>query len=286
MALNIQTFKTRALTALFFVIIMLAGLLWNQASFFILFSIIHFGCWFEYQKLMERIDPDYKQISSLHRYGIMIAGWCFLWYFTNDDFRFLGIRMHALGFWTGLILLFILPIVELLFSKELTLKNIGKSALGILYISLSWGFMMDLRTQQWSSGISGYTIPLVLISTIWINDTMQYIVGSFFGKTSFSSISPKKTWEGTIGGIILAVLIVTGSMHYIDNGNATLYWLGIALIGSVIGTIGDLVESKLKRMADVKDSGHFMPGHGGFLDRFDSLILATPFAWLLTVLTQ
>lgn len=286
MALNIQTFKTRALTALVFVLVMLAGLLWNQASFFILFSIIHFGCWFEYQKLMERIDPDYKQISSFHKYGIMIAGWCFLWYFTNDDFLFLGIRMHALGFWTGLILLFILPIVELLFSKELTLKNIGKSALGILYISLSWGFMMDMRTQQWSSGISGYTIPLVLISTIWINDTMQYLVGSFFGKTPFSSISPKKTWEGTIGGIILAVLIVTVSMHYIDNGNATLYWFGIAMIGSIIGTIGDLVESKLKRMADVKDSGHFMPGHGGFLDRFDSLVLATPFAWLLTVLTQ
>lgn len=286
MALNIQTFKTRALTALVFVLVMLAGLLWNQASFFILFSIIHFGCWFEYQKLMERIDPDYKQISGFHRYGIMITGWCFLWYFTNDDFLFLGIRMHALGFWTGLILLFILPIVELLFSKELTLKNIGRSALGILYISLSWGFMMDMRTQQWSSGISGYTIPLVLISTIWINDTMQYLVGSFFGKTPFSSISPKKTWEGTIGGIILAVLIVTVFMHYIDNGNATLYWFGIAMIGSVVGTIGDLVESKLKRMADVKDSGHFMPGHGGFLDRFDSLILATPFAWLLTVLTQ
>jgi phosphatidate cytidylyltransferase len=286
MALNIQTFKTRALTALVFVVVMLAGLLLNQGSFFILFSIIHFGCWFEYQKLMEKIDPDYQQISSFHRYGIMIAGWCFLWYFTNDDFLFLGIRMHALGFWTGMILLFILPVVELLFSKELTLKNIGRSALGILYISLSWGFMMDMRTQQWSSGISGYTIPLVLISTIWINDTMQYLVGSFFGKTPFSSISPKKTWEGTIGGIILAVLIVTVSMHYIDNGNATLYWFGIAMIGSIIGTMGDLVESKLKRMADVKDSGHFMPGHGGFLDRFDSLILATPFAWLLTVLTQ
>jgi phosphatidate cytidylyltransferase len=286
MALNIQTFKTRALTALVFVLVMLTGLLWSQASFFILFSIIHFGCWFEYQKLMERIDPDYKQISGFHGYGIMIAGWCFLWYFTNDDFLFLGIRMHALGFWTGLIFLFILPIVELLFSKELTLKNIGKSALGILYISLSWGFMMDMRTQQWSSGISGYTIPLVLISTIWINDTMQYLVGSFFGKTPFSSISPKKTWEGTIGGIILAVLIVTVSMHYFDNGNSTLYWFGVAMIGSVIGTIGDLVESKLKRMADVKDSGHFMPGHGGFLDRFDSLILATPFVWLLTVLTQ
>ncbi|MGZ5245656.1 MAG: phosphatidate cytidylyltransferase [Flavitalea sp.] len=286
MALNIQTFKTRALTALVFVLVMLAGLLWSQGSFFILFSIIHFGCWFEYQKLMERIDPDYKQISGFHKYGIMIAGWCFLMYFTNDDFRFLGLRMHALGFWMGLILLFILPIIELLFSKELTLKNIGKSALGILYISLSWGFMMDMRTQQWSSGISGYTIPLVLISTIWINDTMQYLVGSFFGKTPFSAISPKKTWEGTIGGIILAVVIVTISMYYIDNGNATLYWFGIALIGSVIGTAGDLLESKLKRMADVKDSGHFMPGHGGFLDRFDSLILATPFAWLLTVLTQ
>ena len=286
MAFNLQTFKTRALTALIFVAVMLAGLLWNQASFFLLFTVIHFGCWIEYQKLIGKIDPEYQQISNFHRYGIMIAGWCFLWYFTNDDLQFLGIRMHALGFWTGLVLLFVLPIVELLFSNNLSLKNIGRSALGILYISLSWGLMMDLRSNQWLEGISGYTIPLVLIASIWINDTMQYIVGSLIGKTPFSKISPKKTWEGTVGGSILAVVAVTLFMNYREDGAHTWYWFGIAMIGAVIGTLGDLLESKIKRMADVKDSGSIMPGHGGFLDRFDSLILATPFAWLLTALTQ
>jgi phosphatidate cytidylyltransferase len=93
-------------------------------------------------------------------------------------------------------------------------------------------------------------------------------------------ISPKKTWEGTIGGILLAVAVVTLIGVYAMHGEA---WQFIVLSGvvAVAGTYGDLLESKLKRMAGVKDSGHFMPGHGGFLDRFDSLLLAVPFAWIV-----
>ena len=91
-------------------------------------------------------------------------------------------------------------------------------------------------------------------------------------------ISPKKTWEGTIGGIILSVIVMNfvGDLLTLDSVDSTY----IALISSIAGTVGDLLESKLKRMADVKDSGHIMPGHGGFLDRFDSLLVATPFVWL------
>ena len=112
---------------------------------------------------------------------------------------------------------------------------------------------------------------------MWANDTMAYLVGSWIGKTPFSKISPKKTWEGTAGGVILCVVIVTVLFQQF------LHWRHlfiISIIGAVIGTAGDLLESKLKRLANVKDSGHIMPGHGGFLDRFDSLILATPFIWL------
>src|SRR3982750_2786494 len=142
MAFNLQTFKTRAITAIAFAAVMLAGLLWNHWSFFILFSIIHFGCWIEYQRLLGLIDEDYAEISSFHKYGVMIAGWCIMLYFTNDAFRFLGVRLHAIGWWLGLIFVFLLPIIELLFASNIRLKNIGYSAGGLLYISLSLGLMM------------------------------------------------------------------------------------------------------------------------------------------------
>ncbi|HSZ85325.1 MAG TPA: phosphatidate cytidylyltransferase, partial [Puia sp.] len=96
-------------------------------------------------------------------------------------------------------------------------------------------------------------------------------------------ISPKKTWEGTIGGIMLAIVVMSLLSYFADSqfdrDNIEIF-ASIAAIASIIGTIGDLLESKLKRMADVKDSGTILPGHGGFLDRFDSLLLATPFVWV------
>jgi len=165
------------------------------------------------------------------------------------------------------------------------LKNIGYSALGLLYISLSWGLMIDLRSSWGGSQVDivdkdRLFFPLLLIGTIWINDTMAYIVGSLIGKTPLSSISPKKTWEGTAGGALLAIITVT--LIWIWQFTSQLWWhiSIIALIATIAGTFGDLLESKLKRLAGVKDSGAIMPGHGGFLDRFDSLLIATPFVWL------
>jgi len=122
-------------------------------------------------------------------------------------------------------------------------------------------------------------VALMLVLSIWINDTMAYIVGSLIGKTPFSSISPKKTWEGTIGGIVLAIGVMT-LLGYLTGTFKLIDWLCISAIASVAGTLGDLLESKLKRLANVKDTGQMMPGHGGFLDRFDSLLVAIPFVWL------
>ena len=287
MAFNWQTFRTRALTALVFVVVMLTGLLWNHWSFFILFSIIHFGCWIEYQKLVGLIDKGYQEISPFHKYGVMIAGWCLMLYFTNDAYKLSGFSLHEIGWWLGLIFIFALPIIELLFAKQVLPKNIGHSAFGLVYISLSLGLMMSLWVsdnmnmkseggQFWQRD-RGFLIPLLIIFSIWVNDTMAYIVGSLIGRTPLSKISPKKTWEGTIGGIVLSVVAITYFLQPL------LFWkhlLAISLIASIAGTFGDLLESKLKRMAGVKDSGRIMPGHGGFLDRFDSLLLATPFVWL------
>ena len=125
-------------------------------------------------------------------------------------------------------------------------------------------------------------LPSAVIFSIWINDTMAYIVGSLIGKTPFSKISPKKTWEGTGGGAVLCVLLIAILAFSIPAAGqmAIRHWVAIAVLCAIFGTLGDLLESKIKRMAQVKDSGHFMPGHGGFLDRFDSLLLATPPVWL------
>lgn len=288
MAFNVQTFKTRALTAIIFVAVMMAGLLWNKWSFFILFSIVHFGAWTEYQKLVSAFNPDYKVTKPLHRYGVMLAGWCLLLYFTNNELYIGSVRFSEVGFWGGAALLVLLPFFILTEPKAAFIKNFSYSLFGLLYISLSLGLLIGIRTlyglETEGRGELGKALTLTLIFSIWINDTMAYIVGSFIGKTPFSKISPKKTWEGTGGGAILCVIAMAFigkalGLSYVDAAC-------IAAIAAITGTMGDLFESKLKRMAGVKDSGSFMPGHGGFLDRFDSLLFAAVAVWFYVVLAM
>lgn len=222
MAFNWKTFQTRTLTAIIFAAVMLTGLLWNQWSFLILFSIIHFGCWWEYVKLIRKIYND-KYLKYLF-FGLI--------YITMPI-----LMMLDLG-------------IEL---RIYTINNTNE----LLYHKL---------------------IPCSIVFSIWINDTMAYLVGSLIGKRPLSKISPKKTWEGTLGGVILATLVAGLIAWQFDFDIQTI--IIIAAISSIAGTFGDLLESKLKRMAGVKDSGNIMPGHGGFLDRFDSLLLAIPAVWL------
>ena len=226
MALNIDTLKTRSLTAIVFVVVMLAGLLWNFWSFLILFSIIHIGCWYEFVKLHELIT---------HK--------------KNTVYLYLG---------------------ELYISLPIIL---------LLLLGMQWKSVVSVDATQ---ADYTYLFPCAIIFSIWINDTMAYIVGSLIGKTPFSAISPKKTWEGTIGGAVLCVVVIALLGYYIPVAKIipVQHWIAIAAICAVFGTAGDLLESKIKRMANVKDSGTIMPGHGGFLDRFDSLLIATPFVWV------
>ncbi len=176
---------------------------------------------------------------------------------------------------------------EIIQYRSLNGKNIGRSALGLLYISLPIALLTQLRSIFYDSPIPfADRIPvLMIIGSIWINDTMAYMVGSLIGRTPLSAISPKKTWEGTIGGVLLAIGVMGLAGYWLNNRPgwalfAPVHWMVIAAIAAITGTVGDLLESKLKRMAGIKDSGHIMPGHGGFLDRFDSLLIATPFAWV------
>lgn len=273
MAFNLQVFKTRALTAVVFVLVMLAGLLFNYTSFFILFTIIHFGCWIEYQRLIGAIDINYKRISLFHKYGVMLLGWSFMLCVTGH------VLLDKIGRYLLVAMLVLLFVTEIIRRQPYSIKNFYYSLFGLLYISLSWTLLLSLRSKPLLPAEDGRILPIILIASIWINDTMAYIVGSFIGKTPLSSISPKKTWEGTVGGALLAIIVMT-SVCYFALHLPAVSVLIISCIAAIAGNIGDLLESKLKRMAGVKDSGQIMPGHGGFLDRFDSLLFATPFVWL------
>jgi phosphatidate cytidylyltransferase len=283
MAFNWQTFKTRALTAIVFVVVMMVGLLWNSWSFFILFSIVHFGAWIEYQKLIGLINKEYSTVNWLHRYGIMLAGWCLLLFFTNQQLQLFEAHLTTIGWWLGIAFLLIIPLTILLQSLKSFFINIGYSLFGILYISLPLALLIDLRNHWEDERIDlNLIIPLFIIFTLWVNDTMAYVVGSFIGKTPLSSISPKKTWEGTIGGIILAVVVMS-LIAYLTQKLSVTHAAIIAALASISGTYGDLFESKLKRLAGVKDSGKIMPGHGGFLDRFDSILFAAIVVWAYVI---
>ena len=203
--------------------------------------------------------------------------------FTNYELRIADLTLTEMGFWAGLLFMILLPLVMWAESKIVFFRSIAYSIFGVLYISLPLALLVHLRVYDWSE--TGHNdlrliVPLLLIFSLWINDTMAYIVGSFIGKRPLSKISPKKTWEGTIGGVVLtiaAAVVFAIVSEKISPLNAGV----IAALAAVTGTLGDLFESKLKRMAGVKDSGQIMPGHGGFLDRFDSLLFAAAAVWLV-----
>lgn len=266
--MNWNTFFTRTGTAIVFAIIMLVGLLGQPVFFLALFLFIQFLCIKEYYFLMSKINSN-EQYSGLLQAIVQLFGMAILllmatvWSFQKSSFA-------ALLFVPVLILL-----LEGL-SEKGSVNKAFHSFGSILYISLPIAMLMLMREKS-------LVLPLALILLIWINDTMAYIVGSFIGKTPFSKISPKKTWEGTIGGAILT-LVAAAVWGFYSPYYKMQDWMALSLCASVAGTLGDLFESKLKRLAELKDSGSFMPGHGGALDRFDSLLVATPFAFCYSYL--
>lgn len=281
MAFNFSVFKVRAASAVVFALIMVSGLLWSERSFFQLFLIIQFGCLYEYQKLMRLIFPNYANVTAVHKWGVLAMGMGVMLAHSSTTLIIGNMVLQKIGMpMVGLVLIGILA--SELINKKFNVKNWAITIFGLLYISFSLSLFFPLRAYMSNTffGDFGYAIPLILILSIWVNDTMAYLVGSFIGKTPLSPISPNKTWEGTIAGIILSVVLVTKVMGlYIPVSEKIILY--ISIVASIAGTFGDLFESKLKRLAGVKDSGKMMPGHGGFLDRFDSILLATPFVWVL-----
>ena len=294
MALNIPVFKTRVKTALIYAAVMLIGLLWNEWSFFILFSIVHVGCWYEFQKLSDQIFPTVELHSRWERIHGPLLGWGLMLMATAGSLDIGGIALSDIGKWAvrlSLLMIIFLQATKYAYSKTKLLSML----IGIVYISLTLSLLVNLRSGWiWGasdqtdtitnllSGFSGHFVVIMLVVAIWINDTMAYIIGSLIGKTPLTSWSPKKTWEGTIGGILVSVSLIYFAAKFMWSVNWEL--IIVLLATAVFGTIGDLVESKLKRLAGVKDSGNFMPGHGGFLDRFDSILLAAPAVWVVCYL--
>ena len=281
MALNFSVLKVRTISAVIFAAIMIGGILWNQWSFFALFTIIQLGCLFEYQKLMRIIFPVYGAINKVHQWGVLVLGVFTTVALASLPYAFKGVPLTNYATY-GIIGVAVIILLADLVSKKINFKTLLVSAVGIIYISMGLSLIFQLRALMSNTfvGDIGYTIPLVLIVSIWVNDTAAYLVGSLIGRRPLSSISPNKTWEGTIAGILISVLLVTKIMgQYIPLSEKSIFL--ISIVAAIAGTFGDLVESKLKRVAGVKDSGTMMPGHGGFLDRFDSILLATPFVWLL-----
>ena len=281
MALNLSVFKTRTISAIVFVLIMMAGLVINQWSFFILFTIIQLGCLNEYIKLMGLIYPEYHSLAPTHRWGLLLVGIVMMMVLAPNSLGINGLSIKYIGSKILPVILIIMVAGELYFRKS-NLQNVAISFFGLIYIPMCLSLMFQLRNFMVNTFFINwaFSIPLLLIATIWINDTMAYIVGSFIGKRPLSSVSPNKTWEGTIAGIVISVLFVSKVLGIWIPIQEKYIFL-ISIVAAISGTFGDLFESKIKRLAGVKDSGTMMPGHGGFLDRFDSILFAVPFVWLV-----
>ncbi|NDC40602.1 MAG: phosphatidate cytidylyltransferase [Chitinophagia bacterium] len=270
MSINVPVFYQRTLSAIVFVVVMLTGLLWNGLSFFALLLVIQWICLQEFMKLCQKINPaDYWPPWLWYIIQFTAIGSAAFFQFNNGHGLLSSLLFGSLLSGPAIGML-----VSLL-SRRMFFNAATQGVGGLLYINLPVIFLIVLRATS-------SMLPLYFIVLIWINDTMAYIVGSFIGKTPLSSISPNKTWEGTGGGALLTVAtaVIYG---FFSHTFALQHWAAMALIVSVTGTLGDLMESKLKRMADVKDSGRLMPGHGGALDRFDSLLMATPFVFFYAV---
>jgi len=175
----------------------------------------------------------------------------------------------------------VFPLMALVYIVKLYQKqepkpftNIAFTFLGVFYIAIPFTL---LNIAAFRTGIYNFEIIFGCLFILWASDTGAYFAGTYLGKTKlFERISPKKSWEGFFGGALLALVFALGIAHYFTS-LSLVQWLVIWLLITIGGTFGDLVESLLKRSIAIKDSGSSIPGHGGFLDRFDGLLIAAPF---------
>lgn len=237
----------------------------NVWTYFIIFLVL---C---YLALKEFFDLGIKaQKHPFKNYAMVFSA-----YFYTICFLFAQNIISGLFFYTLFPLLSIFYIIAL-YRKEIhqTFDNLSYTFLGILYVTLPLSF---LHFAILEAGFYNHEIIIGIFFTIWIHDITAYFVGSRFGKTPlFSRISPKKSWEGSISASITAILMSFLISYYFQS----LFWwqwLGMTIIIIFVSTFGDLIESMFKRSIQLKDSSNAIPGHGGFLDRFDGFLFSIPF---------
>ncbi len=264
----------RASTALIFVIVMMGGLFGGRISFILLFAIITALCLWEYLSMV--LDRYTKRDFTRMVLGLGLG---------LSPFVMVTILHTRSSIPTDQFIIYssvlLFPFVFLAFIYELfsrssnPFQNVGFIVLGMGYIGAPFA-LLDFIAYDYGKFYSWTVFGLLLLT--WMNDTGAYLIGSKFGKRPLlPRISPKKTWEGTLGGVAVTFLVAfifhsaSGVLRLVD-------WIVLAAIVSVFGTVGDLVESMLKRSVGVKDSGNLLPGHGGVLDRFDAFIFLLPFA--------
>ncbi|GHV56827.1 phosphatidate cytidylyltransferase [Bacteroidia bacterium] len=257
----------RTLTGFVYVIVIVAGIMCNRLTFLILFSAVTVFCLWEFYSLLNsrkrmRINRWYNSLGGL--------------------LLFVSTYLYASGVTSLIIFLTYLAYAVIVFISELYEKHpdpITHCAyifLGQCYIALPIALLNGIVFPVDDGFLTEYQpiFVMALFVFLWMNDTGAYLTGSWLGKHRlFERISPKKSWEGFFGGLLFAIASSFVFAHFKPE---ILYyhWMVLAIAVAVFGTWGDLVESLIKRTLDVKDSGKTLPGHGGFLDRFDSLLLA------------
>ena len=271
--------QQRVITAVFFVIAMLAGVFISVESFIVLFTLVAAGSAWEYSGLV--FDADEQEYTPRRVFIAGLTGLMVALYGMTAYYKVCPISIWPIF---PAVLFSVLAIGELFSGSKHPFDNLGRHFVALLYIALPLVLLCDIATgQDADSGYKSYMPWRVfgLLFLIWTNDTMAYFVGAKLGRRKlYEKISPKKTWEGSIGGALSTMIIAYGFSFVIQDFN-TLQWVALGAAAAVFGTIGDLVESMLKRSLAIKDSGSLLPGHGGLLDRFDAFLFYLPFAWLI-----
>jgi phosphatidate cytidylyltransferase len=263
----------RTISGIVYLIVIIGALFLGKYTFATVFLITGLIALWEFYSIM-----DLKGNSAFTLAGILSGAGLFMISFLIAS-RFAGFQY--LSFFTAVPVL--LLGMSLFIQKGDSITEACKILAGILYIFIPLSLMNYLVFPGFTGNVYTHRIVLGLLILVWINDTGAYVIGSSFGRHRlFSRISPKKSWEGFFGGTI--VTIVTAFFMVDIMGVLELRdWLVFAVIVSVLGVFGDLTESLIKRNAGIKDSGSIMPGHGGVLDRIDSLLFVIPAAFIYMV---